>query len=135
MVNTRAGNSTGPTEMDLSCEVRSYLDQQFSQLLKRLATKEDIIQLKDEVIVVLNEKVKEQEKRITALVERVDQLEAHNAVLESHVAHLRKSHENQEQYSRCLSLRIDGIELPTNHSSESCSGVLEKLKAFLVSWM
>ena len=59
MVNTPAGSSTGPTEMDLSGKVKSYLDEQFSQLLKRSATKEDIIQLKDEVIVVLNEKSKE----------------------------------------------------------------------------
>ena len=44
MVNTGAGSSTGPTEMNLSGEVKSYLDQQFSQLLKCLAAKEDINQ-------------------------------------------------------------------------------------------
>ena len=131
MVNTRAGSSTGPTEMDLSFEVKSYLDQQISHVLKRLATKEDINQLKDEEIVVLNVKVKEEGKRITALVELIDQLEANNAVLESHVAHVRKSHENEEQYSRRVFLRNDGIKLPTDHSSESGTRILEKVKSIL----
>ena len=63
------------------------------------------------------------------MVERVNQLEANNAVLESHVAHLRKSHENQEQYSHRLCLRIDGLELPSNQSSESGPGVLDKVKS------
>ena len=81
------------------------------------------------VLVQLHEKVLEQEKRITALVERVDHLEANNAVLESHVAHLRKMHDNQEQYSRRLCLRVDGIELPTNSSSESGMLLLEKVKS------
>ena len=129
MVNTRAGSSTKPTEMDLSSDVKTYLDQQFSQLLQHLATKEDISQMKDEVIVVLHEKIQEQEKRITGLVERIDQLEANTAVLECHVAHLRKSHDNQEQYSRRLCLRIDGIELPTNPSNETGTVILDKVKS------
>ena len=84
--------------------------------------------MKDEVIVVLNEKVQEQEKQTTALVERIHQLEANNAVLESHLEHICKSHDSQEQYSNCLCLRNDGIELPTNHSSESGMEILVKVK-------
>ena len=134
MVNTRAGSSTRPTEMDLSCYVKSYLDQQFHQLLQRLATKEDINQMKEEVTMVLHEKVQDQEKRITALVERVDQLEANNAVLESRLAHLRKLHDNHEQYSDRLCMRVDGIELPNNPSSEPGTLILERLTVFLMSW-
>ncbi len=61
---------------------------------------------------LVTEKLQEQEEKISALEERIDKLEASNAILESHVTHLRKSQENQEQYLRRLCLRIDGIEHP-----------------------
>ena len=97
-------------------------------MLLRLATKDDILRLKEEVTLLLTEKITDQEKQISVLKERIDELEGSNAVLESHVAHLRNSQENQEQYSRRLCLRIDGIELPSKDTKESGEVVLEKVK-------
>ncbi len=129
MVKTRTGSlttstSTRPTQMELTAEVKAYLDKHFALL----PTKDDIKSLKDEVVLLITEKLQEQEEKISALEERIDKLEASNAVLESHVAHLCKSHENQEQYSRRLCLRIDGIELPQKGVNESGEEVLGKVK-------
>ncbi len=110
--------------MELTAEVKAYLDKHFALL----PTKDDIKSLKDEVVLLITEKLQEQEEKISALEERIDELEASHAVLESHVTHLRKSHENQEQYSRRLCLRIDGIELPQKGVNESGEEVLGKVK-------
>ena len=60
--------------------------------------------------------------------ERIDVLEARVAMLESHVQHLQKSHESQEQYSRRLCLRIDGIESPKGGDHEKAEQYLDKVK-------
>ena len=117
--------STRPTQqMELTAEVKAYLDKHFDLL----STKDDITSLKEEVTLLVTEKIQDQEKQISALKERINELEAKNAVLESYIAHLHKSYENQEQYSRCLCLRIDGIELPPKGTSESSDEVLGKVK-------
>eukprot|EP00794_Sanderia_malayensis_P013291 gene13291-14665_t len=110
--------------MELTAEVKVYLDKHFDLL----PTKDDITSLKDEVVLLVTEKLQKQQEKISALEEQIDKLEASNAVLESHVAHLRKSHENQEQYSRRLCLRIDGIELPPKGTNESGEKVIGKVK-------
>ena len=89
MVKTRTGfstTSTTPTQqMELTAEVKAYLDKHFDLL----STKDDITSLKEEVTLLVTEKLQDQEKQISAPEERIDELEANNAVLESHVAHLR----------------------------------------------
>lgn len=129
MVKTRTGFLIRPRhQMELTAEVKAYLDKQFDVLLQRLATKDDIASLKEEVTLLVTEKIQCQEKQMSSLKERIDELEASNAVLESHVVHLSKLHENQEQYSRRLCLRIDGIEFPPNSTNEPVESVLEKVK-------
>ena len=124
MVKTRTGFSTWPTQMELTAEVKAYLGKQFDLL----STKDNITSLKEEVTLLVTEKIQNQEKQISALEERIDELEASNAVLESHIAHIRKSHENKEHYSSRLCLRIDGIELPPKGTKESGEVVLGKVK-------
>ncbi len=127
MVKTRTGASTTQI-MELTAEVKAYLDKQFDTRLQRLATKEDITSLKEKVTLLVTEKIQEQEKEISSSEERINELETNNVILESHVSHLRKSYENQEQYSRRLCLRIDGIELPPKGTNESGETVLGKVK-------
>ena len=88
-----------------------HLDACFDQLLKKLATKDDIAELKNKVTALISDKIEAQGKQISFLELRVE-LEAENAVLKKHVTHLIASHESQEQYSRRLCLRIDGIAPP-----------------------
>eukprot|EP00112_Aurelia_sp_Birch-Aquarium-sp1_P017007 Seg3902.2 transcript_id=Seg3902.2/GoldUCD/mRNA.D3Y31 product="hypothetical protein" protein_id=Seg3902.2/GoldUCD/D3Y31 len=113
--------------MELTAEDKAYLYKQFDTLLQPLAKKEDITSLKEEVTLLVTEKIQEQEKKISSLEERINELEANNVILESHVSHLRKSYENQEQYSRCLCLRIDGIDLPPKGTNETGETVLGKV--------
>ena len=72
--------------------------------------------------------VKEQGDKISALESKIDVLEVKNAMLESHVAQLQSNQESQEQYSRRLRLRIDGIRLPANGNQESKKLELNGLK-------
>ena len=131
MVKTRVGNST---TMELSDDFVKYLDSRFDQLLMRLATKDDVTDMKKDVSTLLK-RVEEQCDKIDLLNsqvaeqgERIDVLEARVAMLESHVRQLQTSHESQEQYSRRLCLRIDRIDLPKNGDHESADQCLEKVK-------
>ena len=88
MVKTRAGNST---TMELSDDFVKYLDSRFDQLLMRLATKDDVTDMKNDVSTLLK-RVEEQCDKIDLLNsqvakqgERIDVLEARVAMLESHV--------------------------------------------------
>ena len=128
MVRTRAESNI----MDkVPPELMSYLDQRFNQLLSSLAEKKDINKLQNDVKSLLK-KIDDQQTEISSLeaklekqATQIDILEARNVLLENHVNHLRSSHESQEQYSRRLCLRIDGMELPQQETSEQC---LEKVK-------
>ena len=58
--------------------------------------------------------------------ERIEVLESKMAIMEKYIKHLEKGVDDQEQYTRCLCLRIDGIAPDEKESSEEC---LEKVKA------
>lgn len=131
MVKTRTGKST---TMELSDDFIKYLDSRFEQLLMRIATKDDVIDLKNDVSTLIN-RVEDQCDKIDLLNsqvaeqgEKIDVLEARVAMLESHVRQLKISHESQEQYSRRLCLRIDRIDLPKNGDHETAEQCLEKVK-------
>ena len=51
MVRTRSGKNT---TMEMSDELKAYLDTRFEQLLQNLATKNDIIKLKGDVTSMLS---------------------------------------------------------------------------------
>ena len=83
-------------------------------------------------------KIEEQEDKIVRLEstsneqeERITILEAQNTVLESHVSHLLSAQEEQEQYSRRLCLRIDGMEVPKKGQNETSEHCLEKVKQII----
>ncbi len=66
MVKTRMGSSTTstmPTQIELTVEVKAYLDKN----VDLLPTKDDITILKDEVVLLVTEKLQEQEEKISAL--------------------------------------------------------------------
>ena len=69
-------------------QIKTYLDTRFDQLLKKLATKDDIAELRNEVTALISDKIEVQGKHISFLELRVDELEAENAVLKKHVTHL-----------------------------------------------
>ena len=130
MAKTRAGKAA---MMELSEDFVEYLDSRFDQLLKRLATKEDLIDMKNDVLTLLK-RVDEQCEKIDVLNsraaeqgEKLDVLEARVAMLESHVRQLQIAHESQEQYSRRLCLRIDRIDLPKDGGHETADQCLEKV--------
>ena len=58
-------------------------------------------------------------------MEKIEILESKVAVLERHAELLMRNVDDQEQYNRRLSLRINGISCEDNETSED---VLEKLK-------
>ena len=128
MVKTRAGISTGPNEnMVVSEELKSYLDERFGNL----AVKNDIFAMKQEIMALITDMMQKQGEKIACLDSKINVLEANNAMLESHVAHLKSNQESQEQYSRRLCLRIDGIGFPESGDHETNDDVLEKVKKCL----
>ncbi len=52
-----------PTQIELTVEVKAYLDKD----VDLLQTKDDITSLKDEVVLLVTEKLQEQEEKISAL--------------------------------------------------------------------
>ena len=124
MVKTRSGAH----KMDLTDELRDYLDARFDQLLTRLATKDDINSLRNEVTKLISDSVEAQGKIISSLETKVEQLEAENVVLKKHVSHLLEVQDDHEQYSRRLCLRIDGIGLPLGNEHETSESCLKKVK-------
>ena len=57
--------------------------------------------------------------------EKIERLESHVAILQNSVSLLQHSQEEQEQYSKRLCLRIDGIKPIENENSDEC---LNKVK-------
>ena len=98
MVKTRKGKAT---TIELSDDVVKYLDSRFDQLLLRLATKDDVNEVKNDVSSLLK-RMEEQCEKIVKQDEKIDGLEACVALLESHVKQLKRSAESQKQYSRRL---------------------------------
>lgn len=82
----------------------SHFDMRFEELLKTLATKEDVTLLKNII---------EKQKEV------INNLESRVTTLETQVSDLAKKAEDSEQYSRRQCLRIEGIPLPTNDKPES----------------
>ena len=116
------------------------LEQKLLEFGKKLATKEDIAEIKN-LFTKLHERLDVQEKRITSLEEdsvhheeRIVQLENtiselkttvnhlcdKNAVLSSSVDFLTRQSDNHEQYSRRYCLRINGIEKMADESAPKC---------------
>ena len=131
MVKTRSGNST---TMELSEDILKHLDSRFDQLLLRLATREDVTEIKNDVSMLIKrveeycDKIDQLNSYVAKQDEKIDVLEARVAMLESHVQHLQKSHEGQEQYSRRLCLRIDGIDPAIGGDHETAEQCLNKVK-------
>ena len=107
------------------------MDQCFDQLLLNLAEKKDLDRLQNDVNSLLKE-INDQEAKISSLEAKlekqaahIDKVEADKVLLESQLKHLMIAHDSQEQYSRKLCLRIDGLELPQQETSEECA---EKVK-------
>ena len=125
MVKTCAGISKGPNEnMVVSEELKAYLDERFDNL----PMKNDISAMKQEILGLITDMMHKHGEKIASLESKINVLEANNAVLESHVAHLKSNQENHEQYSRRLCLRIDGIGFPDNGNHETNDDVLDKVK-------
>ncbi len=131
MIKARAGNST---TMELSDDIIKYLDSRLDQLLVRLATKDDMAEMKNDVSILLK-RVEEQcdiidlpNYQVKKQGEKIDVLEACVAMLESRVRQLQISHQIQEQYSRRLCLRIDRIDLLKNCDHETADQCLVKVK-------
>ena len=85
-------------------QFKTYLDKCFDQLLKKLATKDDIAELRSEVTGLISDKIEAQGKQIF-LELRVDELEAENAVLKKHVTsslHMKARNNIQEGYAFAL---------------------------------
>ena len=59
-------------------QIKIYLDTRFDQLLKKLATKDDIAELRNEVTALISDEIEAQGKQISFLELRVDELEAEN---------------------------------------------------------
>eukprot|EP00111_Clytia_hemisphaerica_P011916 TCONS_00035001-protein len=116
------------------------LEQKLLEFGKKLATKEDIADIKN-LFTKLYNRLDEQEKRILSLEEdsihhedRIELLEKSvselknkvnilcdkNAVLSSSVDFLSKQNDHQEQYSRRYCLRINGMEKSADESADKC---------------
>ena len=84
-----------------------------TELLTNLASKEDVQELKD----IINKQK-----------EKIDLLESRVTNLENQVACLNLEMEENEQYSRRLCLRIEGISTPQNEKAETADDVLQAVK-------
>jgi len=116
------------------------LEQKLLEFGKKLATKEDINDIK-KLFEKLHERLAAQETRILSLEEdnlhheekignlektvsdlnsKVDILFDKNAVLSSSLDFLTKQSDHQEQYSRRYCLRINGLEKNADESADKC---------------
>ena len=86
---------TGKTRKAESYQI--YFDEKFDELKKEMATKECIETLKSTI--------EKQNNRIDALESRI-------VVMENLIAKLQDHNDDNEQYSRRLCLRINGIPPP-----------------------
>ena len=70
--------------------------------------------------------------RLMSIIEeqkgKIQQMENKIAVMDSHISHLRKLNEANEQYQRRLCLRINGIDMPSNGVKETGEECLSKVR-------
>ena len=97
-------------------ELQSYFDN----IVKTLASKEDIESLKDII--------KNQNDEISSLHEKVDSLEGEIIYLKTQSSLQERKHDDLEQYGRRQCLRISGITLSDNESAQECD---EKVKSYI----
>ena len=102
---------TGKTRKAESYQI--YFDEKFDELKKEMATKECIETLKPTI--------EKQNNRIDALESRI-------VVMENLIAKLQDHNDDNEQYSRRLCLRINGIPPPPKGEKETGEDCLEKVK-------
>ena len=121
-ITTRKHQSTssvGP-QRGLTCDEISDIVSKAMETVRKdiagLPTKEFLEEAISKVAEKFNEKFEEKNREIESLKERLDIVEARLAILET----LDKRVEEQEQYSRRVSLRIQGIPLPSTGSKEDC---------------
>ena len=77
------------------------------------------------------EKFNRLEENVAEQEHRIEKIESENETLKRHVDLLISGQDDQEQYSRRLSLRIDGMELPARGEDETSEQCLDKvLKIF-----
>ena len=121
-ITTRKYQSTsgvGPRR-GLTCdEISDVVNKAMVAVRKDIAglpTKEFLEEAISKVAESFNEKFKEKDREIESLKERLDIVEAKLTILET----LDKRVEEQEQYSRRVSLRIQNIPLPSTGSKEDC---------------
>ena len=115
--------SPQPIPIDTIESLRDYMKNEFSKINENLFEVTEKMVTKDCITSLMN--------IIDVQKEEIEQMEDKLAIMESHIAHLKKSNEAAEQYQRRLCLRINGINLPANGSKETGEECLEKVKNVL----
>ena len=114
----------------LSPEVESYFDN----LVKRLASKDDIQSLKELIeeqntaIIKLNKRVNDQENVITSLESKIENLEGEVLSIKKQNNLSERKNDDLEQYGRRTSLRIDGLEVSEKETASECES---KVKSYI----
>ena len=137
MVLTRS--STKTENMAIPEEIRNY----FSDLIKQLATNQSLekifSKLKEEIMSKFEEKLEQQINRIDKLEGKLEKHANHINEPEGQIAlqknisdQLEIKCNNNEQYSRCTSIRFHEIKVPKNESIDNVVSVVktchEKIK-------
>lgn len=113
MVNTRSSN------MSITTEMQEY----FSNLIKPLATNEEILKMLENFKVEVVEKF---EERLNKQEEKIAELESTLALRDNVIEKLTVACDDNEQYSRRSCLRINGIQ--RENGREDNNSVINKLK-------
>ena len=92
---------------------QAYFDEKFSEIKDKMATKDCIEKL--------HTTIKDQNEKIQILESRI-------AIMERHISVLQNNVDENEQYSRRLCLRINGIPPVPDGQNESSENCLEKVK-------
>ena len=125
--------SSAKTEnMAISEKIRNY----FSDLIKPLATNQSLEEmfskLKEEIVSKFEEKLEQQMNQIDKLernlekqVNRINEFEGQIALQKNMSDQLEIKCNNNERYSRRTSIRIHGIEVPENESTDNVMAVVK----------
>ena len=109
-----------PHTIDTLESLKEYMKNEFSQISENLSNVTENMATK-ECITRLMSIIDEQKEKIQKMEDKI-------AVMDSHIIHLRKSNEANEQYQRRLCLRINGIDMPSNGLKETGEGCLSKVR-------
>ena len=115
-----ASPSAMPHTIDTLESLKEYMKNEFSQISENLSNVTENMATK-ECITRLMSIIDEQKEKIQKMEDKI-------AVMDSHIIHLRKSNEANEQYQRRLCLRINGIDMPSNGLKETGEECLSKVR-------